>query len=284
MNESPTPSGRPAPAQQGALTGKTTPLFERSPAARGEQPELEGPACRTWSVEGVDVAPDHSRPRSRPASTVLDVETAERALRRLPPLPRRRTAGERPDRLKAAVLPHRRRPAVVGGRDRGATPTSRGLAAVERAAARGHADRRSRPWRRSSRRWTRPTCRSCTTRSSTSRRTSRATATSGATSRSPARPPTRGARSGCSATSLLSGLFDRYPNLRIGFAECSARLAAGVARPGSTDQATYMRTILPEVKHTPLEYAQTAGSSAASSSTRAPAIAKASSTSAATAC
>ena len=41
---------------------------------------------------------------------------------------------------------------------------------------------------------------------------------------------------------LLSGLFDRYPNLRIGFAECSAGwLPAWLIRlPG---QATYMRTI-----------------------------------------
>ena len=54
---------------------------------------------------------------------------------------------------------------------------------------------------------------------------------------------------------LLSGLCDRYPNLRIGFAECSAGwLPAWLTR--LQGQATYMRTILPEVKHTPLEYAQ----------------------------
>jgi predicted TIM-barrel fold metal-dependent hydrolase len=54
---------------------------------------------------------------------------------------------------------------------------------------------------------------------------------------------------------LLSGMCDRYPNLRIGFAECSAGWLPGWLTR-LEGQATYMRTSLPTVKHTPLEYAQ----------------------------
>ncbi|HWM18582.1 MAG TPA: amidohydrolase family protein [Ilumatobacteraceae bacterium] len=54
---------------------------------------------------------------------------------------------------------------------------------------------------------------------------------------------------------LLSGLCDRYPNLRIGFAECSAGWLPGWLTR-LEGQAHYLRTGLPEVKHTPLEYAQ----------------------------
>jgi predicted TIM-barrel fold metal-dependent hydrolase len=52
---------------------------------------------------------------------------------------------------------------------------------------------------------------------------------------------------------LLSGMCDRYPNLRIGFAECSAGwLPAWITR--LEGQAHYLRSALPEVEHTPMEY------------------------------
>jgi hypothetical protein len=53
----------------------------------------------------------------------------------------------------------------------------------------------------------------------------------------------------------LSQLFDEYPNLRIGFAECSAGWLPGwMVR--LTGQADYLRTQLPERKQTPIEYAR----------------------------
>lgn len=53
----------------------------------------------------------------------------------------------------------------------------------------------------------------------------------------------------------LSGLFDRYPNLRIGFAECSAGwLPAWLIR--LQGQMEYMSSKVPRLQHTPLEYAQ----------------------------
>jgi predicted TIM-barrel fold metal-dependent hydrolase len=53
----------------------------------------------------------------------------------------------------------------------------------------------------------------------------------------------------------LSGLFDQYPRLRIGFSECSAGWLPGwlVRLQG---QADYMRRALPELKDSPLGYAQ----------------------------
>lgn len=53
----------------------------------------------------------------------------------------------------------------------------------------------------------------------------------------------------------LSGLFDRYPRLRIGFAECSAGWLPGwlVRLQG---QAAYMSHAVPTLSKTPLEYAQ----------------------------
>jgi len=53
----------------------------------------------------------------------------------------------------------------------------------------------------------------------------------------------------------LSGMFDRYSTLRIGFAECSgAWLGAWLNR--MTYQADYLASRLPETKRTPIEYAQ----------------------------
>jgi predicted TIM-barrel fold metal-dependent hydrolase len=53
----------------------------------------------------------------------------------------------------------------------------------------------------------------------------------------------------------LSGMLDRYPTLRIGFAECSgAWLGAWLNR--MTYQADYLASRLPEIKHTPIEYAR----------------------------
>lgn len=53
----------------------------------------------------------------------------------------------------------------------------------------------------------------------------------------------------------LSGLFDRFPNLRIGFAECSAGwLPAWLIR--LEGQADYMAAALPHREMSPLEYAQ----------------------------
>jgi len=53
----------------------------------------------------------------------------------------------------------------------------------------------------------------------------------------------------------LSGLFDRFPRLRVGFAECSAGWLPGwlVRLQG---QADYMRAAVPDLRSTPLEYAQ----------------------------
>ena len=53
----------------------------------------------------------------------------------------------------------------------------------------------------------------------------------------------------------LSGMFDRFPRLRIGFSECSAGwLPAWLIR--LQGQADYMANALPERKLTPVEYAQ----------------------------
>jgi predicted TIM-barrel fold metal-dependent hydrolase len=53
---------------------------------------------------------------------------------------------------------------------------------------------------------------------------------------------------------ILSGLFDRYPNLRVGFAECSAGwLPAWIVRLGG--QKRYMRHAVPETKlDDPMDY------------------------------
>jgi uncharacterized protein len=57
------------------------------------------------------------------------------------------------------------------------------------------------------------------------------------------------------AYALMSGLFDEFPNLRIGFAECSSGwLGAWLVR--LEGQANYLKKSLPELKHTPREYAQ----------------------------
>ena len=54
---------------------------------------------------------------------------------------------------------------------------------------------------------------------------------------------------------LLSGVFDQYPNLRIGFAECSAGwLPAWLVR--LRGQADYMKRALPEGVRDPLDYAR----------------------------
>lgn len=53
----------------------------------------------------------------------------------------------------------------------------------------------------------------------------------------------------------LSGMFDRYPNLRIGFSECSVGwLPAWLVRLQA--QAEYMAHRVPDLKKTPVEYAQ----------------------------
>jgi predicted TIM-barrel fold metal-dependent hydrolase len=54
---------------------------------------------------------------------------------------------------------------------------------------------------------------------------------------------------------LLSGMFDEYPNIRIGFAECSAGWVAGWLNRLDYQQAYLSRT-LPETKLTPSEYAR----------------------------
>jgi uncharacterized protein len=54
---------------------------------------------------------------------------------------------------------------------------------------------------------------------------------------------------------LLSGLFDRYPNLRIAFSECSAGWVGGWLNRLQYQQA-YLQTSLPETAQTPIEYAQ----------------------------
>lgn len=54
---------------------------------------------------------------------------------------------------------------------------------------------------------------------------------------------------------LLSGLLDQYPNLRIGFAECSAGWLPGwITR--LEFQAWYLQRALPEREQSPLEYCQ----------------------------
>lgn len=54
---------------------------------------------------------------------------------------------------------------------------------------------------------------------------------------------------------ILSGLFDRYQNLRIAFAECSGGwLPSWLVR--LEGQADYLAPTLPELHHTPVEYAQ----------------------------
>ena len=53
----------------------------------------------------------------------------------------------------------------------------------------------------------------------------------------------------------LSGMFDRYPTLRIGFAECSGAWLGGWLNR-MTYQADYLASRLPETKRTPIEYAQ----------------------------
>jgi uncharacterized protein len=54
---------------------------------------------------------------------------------------------------------------------------------------------------------------------------------------------------------VLSGLLDRYPNLRIGFSECSGGWVGGWLNR-MTYQADYLAARLPETKRTPIEYAQ----------------------------
>ncbi len=54
---------------------------------------------------------------------------------------------------------------------------------------------------------------------------------------------------------LLSGLFDRYPNLRIGFSECSGGWVGGWLNRMEY-QADYLAARLPIVKRRPIEYAQ----------------------------
>lgn len=53
---------------------------------------------------------------------------------------------------------------------------------------------------------------------------------------------------------LLSGMFDKYPNLRIGFAECSAGWLPGWLTR-LEGQAHYLRRALPERAKTPMEHA-----------------------------
>ncbi len=57
------------------------------------------------------------------------------------------------------------------------------------------------------------------------------------------------------AYALLSGMFDEYPNLRIGFAECSSGWVAGWLNRLDYQQAYLSRT-LPETRLTPTEYAR----------------------------
>jgi predicted TIM-barrel fold metal-dependent hydrolase len=53
---------------------------------------------------------------------------------------------------------------------------------------------------------------------------------------------------------LLSGMLDEFPNLRIGFAECSGGWVSGWLNRLEYQQA-YLSGTLPETKRTPLEYA-----------------------------
>jgi predicted TIM-barrel fold metal-dependent hydrolase len=57
------------------------------------------------------------------------------------------------------------------------------------------------------------------------------------------------------AYALLSGMFDEFPNLRIGFAECSSGWVAGWLNRLDYQQAYLSRT-LPATKLTPTEYAR----------------------------
>ena len=67
---------------------------------------------------------------------------------------------------------------------------------------------------------------------------------------------------------IFSGLFDQFPNLRIGFAECSAGwLPAWLVR--LRGQADYMKRALPPDVRDPLDSPARAASTAASSCTRA---------------
>ena len=52
----------------------------------------------------------------------------------------------------------------------------------------------------------------------------------------------------------LSGMFDRYPNLRLGFAECSGSWLGGWLNR-MTYQADYLAARLPQTNRTPIEYA-----------------------------
>lgn len=54
---------------------------------------------------------------------------------------------------------------------------------------------------------------------------------------------------------LLSGMFDEFPRLRIGFAECSAGWVAGWLNRLDY-QAAYLSSTLPQTAMTPLEYAR----------------------------
>jgi predicted TIM-barrel fold metal-dependent hydrolase len=54
---------------------------------------------------------------------------------------------------------------------------------------------------------------------------------------------------------VLSGMLDRYPNLRIGFAECSAGWIGGWLNR-LENQAAYLAGTLPETMLRPLEYAR----------------------------
>ncbi len=54
---------------------------------------------------------------------------------------------------------------------------------------------------------------------------------------------------------MLSGLFDRFPNLRIGFSECSGGWVGGWLNRMQYQQA-YLASRLPVTKRTPIEYAQ----------------------------
>ncbi len=54
---------------------------------------------------------------------------------------------------------------------------------------------------------------------------------------------------------ILSGLFDRYPRLRVGFSECSAGWVPGWLTR-LQGQADYMGAMLPDLKQDPIGYAQ----------------------------
>jgi predicted TIM-barrel fold metal-dependent hydrolase len=54
---------------------------------------------------------------------------------------------------------------------------------------------------------------------------------------------------------ILSGMFDRFPNLRLGFAECSGSWV-GHWLNRMTYQADYLASKLPAIERTPIEYAR----------------------------